>query len=300
MVLPPEQVAVAGNIQEGLNLAMAFAENLEEGSSLVFYNLPALLRFQLSGSASNEVKEVRFTAPTAIAEGAAFYMDEEGMPVRYPNYFVGDSPSNTVTLKGSFEEGQEYYIALWPKELAGFEMTFSDSNGNVVTPVNNAFGTKWGASSYGDMRADDARVFNFVSANCPDIVSGVHSINEVPIVLIVNDARYAGRAWLWNTGRSYCMIPFSYSGGNIVWIYPKLTATSETDPAGGCHETTPEEYAVMGRYSPGDLSSFSFDSWLEKDVTIDPVRDLPTRSEWTFDPPVAPTAYPAPPGFVEE
>lgn len=551
MVIPPVQEAVPGGFAEGTNLAMAFADNLQEGSTLVFHNLPALLKFQLSGETVRDLREVRFTAPTAIAEGAVIYRGDDGMPTFFPHYFVGDSPSNTVTLTGVFEPGRDYYIALWPKEVAGFEMTFSDGaghsttlrssktiqfrrsvitdfgtialgdeftgakpvsmepelyrratagtkpvtvavvpegfqehelpqyerlarsaidklldtepyrsyadrfnvyilkvasaesgasvtdgNGNVIQPVNSYFGVRWGADSYGDMRADDNKVFNFVSANCPDIVSGIHSINEVPIVMIVNDSRYAGRAWFWNTGRSYCMIPFAYSGGNICWTYPQNTPSSEMNPSGGCHETTSEEYAVVGRYSPGDwqnlvvhefghsfarlsdeywkdpttanatqirqrqnwsipyglnisatyanppwqefldrrealmaqderygrigtfqggatymygawrservsgmmdnrqyfsawdrylivkrimtlsgdLASFSFDSWLAKDVNIDPIRDLPIRSGWALDPALSPYDFeramrsmgvtpvgpPAPPGFVEE
>ena len=555
MVLPPEQEAVTGGIAEGVNLAMAFSDHLNEGSSLTFYNLPALLKYRLSGDLVDNLREIRLTAPTSIAGGASFRIDDEGIPVMYSYRLKEDTndcpSSNTVTLTGSFEPGQDYYIALWPKEVEGFEMTFSDGegnyttlrssktthfrrsgitdfgtielgnefvgakpvsmdpelyheatagtkpvtiafipegfqeqelplyerlarsaidklldtepyrsyadrfnayilkvasaesgagvtdgNGNVVTPVNNYFGTKWGESSYGDMRADDNKVFNFVSTNCPDIQAGLHTINEVPIIMLVNDSRYAGISWFWNTGRSYCMIPFVYSGGNLCWTYPLNTPSSETDPSGGCHETTQEEYAVVGRFSPGDwrnavvhefghsfarlsdeywkdpttadatkirqrqnwsvpyglnisasysnppwqdflerreelmalderygrigvfqggatymygawrservsgmmdnrqyfsawdrylivqrimtlsgdLASFSFDNWLAKDVTIDPVRDLPTRSDWVLDPSLRPYDFEramrsmgiipvgplAPPGFVEE
>lgn len=551
VVLPPEQEAVAGNVAEGLISSVAYSELLEEGQILAFYNLPALLKFRLSGTAASRVREVRISAPTSIAEGAPFYWGEESVPEMYPWRFTVDTPTNSITLSGSFEEGADYYIALWPKVVEGFEMTFSDGegnyttrrssktirfrrsiitdfgtidlgdkftgaspvsmepllykeamagtkpvtiavipegfqehelplyerlaksainklfdtepyksyedyfnvyilkvasqgsganvtdgNGNIITNSGCYFGTGWGANSYGDMRANDNKVFNFVSANCPDIVSGIHTIDEVPIVMVVNDTRYAGRTWYWNAGRSYCMIPFAYSGGNNLWAYAKMTPNSETDASAGCHETTAEEYAEVGRYIPGDwrnimvhefghtfarladeywsegttantteirryqqwavpsylnvstsyvnppwqeflnrreelmerdprygrigvfqggatymygcwrserasgmmdnrqyfsawqrylivkrimtlsgdLASFSFDSWLAKDVTIDPVRDLETRSAWEMDPSVGPydfetgmrlmgitpVGYPAPPGIVEE
>ena len=555
LTLPSMQDPVAGSFSPGTNLAMAYSPNMHEGTGLLFYNLPALLKFRMAGALVNGIREIRFSAPTSIAGGGTFHIGDDGYPTLCSYRVKQDNhespPSNTVTLTGVFEPGQDYYIALWPKEVAGFEMTFSDGegnyttlrssktiqfrrsvitdfgtialgdeftgakpvsmdpelyrrasagtkpvtvavvpegfqehelpqyerlarsaidklldtepyrsyadrfnvyilkaasaesgasvtdgNGNVIQPVNSYFGVRWGADSYGDMRADDNTVFNFVSGNCPDIQSGIHPIDEVPVIILVNDSRYAGRTWCWNTGRSYCMIPFTYSGGNICWIYPKDTPSSETDPSGGCHETTPEEYAVVGRYSPGDwrntvvhefghsfarlmdeywsdpttanatqirqqqtwpvpfglnisanyanppwqefldrrealmaqderygrigtfqggatymygawrcervsgmmdnrqyfsawdrylivkrimtlsgdLASFSFDSWLAKDVTIDPVRDLPTRSDWALDPALSPYDFeramrsmgvtpvgpPAPPGFVEE
>ena len=47
-----------------------------------------------------------------------------------------------------------------------------------------------------------------------------------------------------------------------------------------------DRYLIVKRIMTlsGDSSSFSFDSWLARDVTIDSVRDLGTRSGWALDP----------------
>ena len=151
-----------------------------------------------------------------------------------------------------FRSYREYFNA-WilkvPSAESGAGIT--DGNGHVVTPVNNYFGTKWGESSYDDMRAVDDRVFNFVTANCPDIIDRVHTINEVPVLIIVNDPRHAGRTWFWDTGKAYCMVPFM-NGRSVRWRYPKAVPNSESDPSAGSHETTDEEFAEVGGYSYGD------------------------------------------------
>lgn len=134
VVLPSEQEAVAGNVAEETIPSMAFAGRMEEGQTLTFYNLPALLKFRLSGTVASRVRGVSFTAPTSITEGAPFYWaDEEGVPKMFPWRFKVDIPTNSITLSGSFAAGNDYYIALWPKEVEGFEMTFSDGEGNYTT-----------------------------------------------------------------------------------------------------------------------------------------------------------------------
>lgn len=58
--------------------------------------------------------------------------------------------------------------------------------------------------------------------NCPDIMDGSHTINEVPVLMIINDERYGGIAHSTNTGKTYCMVPTT--AGNLGWGYPTSEA----------------------------------------------------------------------------
>ena len=363
--LPPVQPAMEGGFAEGLNAAMAVTGKIGAETALTFHNIPAMLKFRLSGDVVSRVKTVRLTTLGAIAGDAAVF-NNGGTPALFANRFKEDVPSQSVTLTGSFKPGVDYYMVVWPKVMEGFEMEFSDEEGHSTTlrsrktislrrstvtdlgtirleddfkgappvsmdpvlyrkasagkkPVTIAvipegftvneldqyerlakagidflfdtepyrsyadhfnvyilkvasegsggnvtdgngkvliqsgcyFGTGWGENSYGDMRADDSRVFTFVSTNCQDIREGLHSINEVPVIMIVNDSRHAGRAIIWNSGRSYCMLSTCF-GGNLCWRYPALVPNSESDPAAGYHDTTEEEYEELGRFNPGN------------------------------------------------
>ena len=371
--VPASQTAVADGVMAGSNLAFARSDSFEDGMSLTFTNLPALLRFSLAGDIVPQVKEVTLRTTSVIAGDMLIY-DAGGYPDFHPGRIKNvDTTYSSITLSGDFEAGKDYHIALWPRELSYFEMEFSDGaghgkghsntlrssqkinlgrsvvtdigaidigntfngpgtisttpvkymsategakpvsvavvpdgftlaelplyeslaksaldflfdtepyktyksrfnawilkvasnqsgagvtdgKGNVVTPVDNYFGTKWGADSYDDMRADDNKVYNYVKKNCPDIKSGIHTINEVPIIIIVNDSRYAGRAWFWSDGFSYCMIPWFFDGGSTYWSFPKIVPDSESDPETGWHYPTDADLDNWGR-SSGDWRS---------------------------------------------
>lgn len=354
------QTAVAGGVMADSNLAFARSDSFEDGMSLNFTNLPAMLRFRLSGGLAGSVKSVTLRSAIPIS-GLHMIYDKAGSPAYYPDrYAVNPYPS--VTLSGDFEADKEYNIVLWPKELLGFEMEFSDGegnysilrttdkltfhqsevidigtinlgdvwcllgsvsmdpvkylsategtkpvtiavipdgfteaelplfeslakmaldklfdtepyktyknrfnawilkvasnqsgagvtdgNGNVITPVDNYFGTKWAANTNSeDMRAaDDNKVFNFVIDHCPDIQSGINTINEVPVIIIVNDPRWGGRSWVYNDGRAYCIDPWALSGNFLTWSYPYIVPKSESNPQGGYRRLTADELASV-------------------------------------------------------
>ncbi len=99
------------------------------------------------------------------------------------------------------------------------------------TPAQQArdcyFESKWAASSYGDMAANADSVRNFVTRNCQDIVDEWHTINEVPVLMIINDERYGGICHTSSNGFSYGMVPYTYGGGRLTWSYPDYEASGD-------------------------------------------------------------------------
>ena len=154
----------------------------------------------------------------------------------------------TVEPYKSFKDLFNVYF-LWEasKEQGG---SITDGEGNIITRRNTAFGTSWGEEKYSDMDADRDKLFSFVTAHCPDIVRGDLTIDEVPIVIIVNDERYGGRAYSYATGRSFCMVPITYGGATIYNSYPtKIPITDE--PVSGDYNNyyrsrTEEDLAEVG------------------------------------------------------
>ena len=130
-------------------------------------------------------------------------------------------------------------------KVASYESgaSITDGNGNITTPVASYFGARWGQNSYGDMRADDSTVFNFVTEHCPDITDGSHAIYEVPILMIINDTRFGGMCWSYSNGRGFSMVPYTGEGGGLMWSMPSVVATTD-DPL---PEPVTEE--VVGQYA---------------------------------------------------
>ena len=120
------------------------------------------------------------------------------------------------------------YILKVASNESGANIT--DGNGNVTTPVDCYFGSKWGQGSYSDMNADESTVYGFVQDHCPDIKNGIHSISEVPILMIINDSRYGGIAHTYSNGKTYCMVPTTE--GNLYWAYPSKQASGKKAAAG--------------------------------------------------------------------
>ena len=145
------------------------------------------------------------------------------------------------------------WILLKPSKESGASVT--DGQGNIQEPVNNAFGSRWGPG-YADMAANDDDLFDFVKQSCPDILNGIHPISEVPIILLINDARYGGICHSYSNGQGFAMTPYTYEGDPIYWSYPNLTPSTADPlptPVTGeilqeySHWTTDEEYAFMGK-----------------------------------------------------
>ena len=131
--VPPTQEAVPGGVQEGLNFSAAWSASQDE--NLKFRNLMSYVRFRLSGSAVSSLKSVTFDAGKTVAGDAALYFQDGEVHFGYTSNFGTTTyeRSNTVTLSGTFVEGQDYCIAMVPASLTGgFTLTFNDGEGRII------------------------------------------------------------------------------------------------------------------------------------------------------------------------
>ena len=131
--VPPTQEAVPGGVQEGLNFAAAWSPSQED--NLTFLNLMSFVRFRLSGAAVSSLESVTFDAGQTVAGDAALYFQDGEVQFGYTSSFGTTTyeRSNTVTLSGTFVEGQDYCIAMVPASLTdGFTLIFSDGEGRLL------------------------------------------------------------------------------------------------------------------------------------------------------------------------
>ena len=146
-----------------------------------------------------------------------------------------------------FKTYKDYFniwiLYAWSNE-SGASVT--DGNHNITEYHDTFFSSSWGTDNYGDMDADKTKVFQFVSENCPDVVNGVHTINEVPILMLVNDSRYGGICWTFSDGSALGIVPYIYDGSGLAWQYPDITPVSDSDPSAGVRSTTKEEFSAFG------------------------------------------------------
>ena len=148
------------------------------------------------------------------------------------------------------------YFNVWILKVASNESgaNITDGNYNITTARDCYFGSMWGDDDkYDDMSANSDLIFDFVRKNCPDVKQGIHTLNEVPVLLIINDSRYGGICHSDYSGKGYCMVPYSYSGGKMYWSYPETEAKSYTASArnSNIRQVTDQEIQEMGQ-SIGD------------------------------------------------
>ena len=153
-----------------------------------------------------------------------------------------------------YKEYFNVYFIWAPSEQEGASIT--DGNGTITTLRNTAFGSRWGEDSYSDMTANADQVYGYASTHCPEIVKGILTIDEVPVLLLINDTRYGGIAHTTSLGRTYCQAPFTYEGDSMGWGYPSKIPNSDEPITGdfnsSFHERTQDELNEVGGYSIGD------------------------------------------------
>lgn len=141
------------------------------------------------------------------------------------------------------------YFNVWFLEVASKESGAQIWDGTPEEQNRDCyFRSNWGKDTYDSMAANADKVFAFVEDHCPDILDGTHTIEEVPVLLIINDYRYGGIAHTYSSGKTYCMAPKSYNGAAIYWTYASNGKEAQND-APGSYETrtvTTEERIALG------------------------------------------------------
>ena len=107
------------------------------------------------------------------------------------------------------------------------------------------------AISLAESDMTDLWVFDFVAENCPDVKNGLHTVKDVPILMIVNDTRYGGICISFDDGSGYCIAPYSEGGAPLRWDFPSTIAVNDADPASGLRAVTQDEAESLG-HSVGD------------------------------------------------
>lgn len=159
---------------------------------------------------------------------------------------LAKSAMNTLFNVEPFKSYKEYFN-VYIMKVASNESGARITDGTTAEQNRDCyFESAWGGSTYDDMEANDTKIRDFVKANCPDILDATHTINEVPILLIINDSRYGGICHTSSTGFGYCMAPYTDNGGRLAWSYPSLEAVSDSDPAAGVVATPDSRKAEVG------------------------------------------------------
>ena len=124
-----------------------------------------------------------------------------------------------------------------------------DEQGNIITPVDNYFGSRWPADSYSNMTANDSKVQTYIRTHIPECISGEVSVyRDVSAMLLINDNRYGGVCHVAGSGWAYCQVPFQKAGASMSWSFPKIQAVNPRDDSEGYRQTTDAERDELGRH----------------------------------------------------
>ncbi len=131
--IPTDQTAVAGNVAPGTNVSAAFSATQTE--DLHFQNIGSVLKFRLSGALVPSIKSVVLQGSSPLSGPAMVYFDSEGN-VQSTYEFGFDGTSSKITLSGSFEAGEDYYIVLGAGDQSGLTLSFVGDEGAVNKVVS--------------------------------------------------------------------------------------------------------------------------------------------------------------------
>lgn len=272
-VLRSTQIALTGDFEAGKDYFLAFCPVHVQGFNLLFHDADGKT-IRKHSTLEMTFERSRIYDFGTIALGDSFPTEDTGEGVvQYMTATQGTCPVTVCVISEGFttaelpdfvqraESAVDYLFATEPFKTyrdyfnvyflkvpsAESGASVTDGSGNITTSRDSYFKARWGENRYDDMTADGTIVYQYVSAHCPDILSGIHTIQEVPILMLINDNRYGGICHFLSDGRGYGMVPFTDAGGQLMWSYPNLQMDSDVSPELNYHQTTDEELQEMGR-----------------------------------------------------
>ena len=151
--IPTEQRATAGNFESGI--APAYAKPKQGSGDLEFEPMCGLVKFSLAGDVGN-IKSVRFEAGGQVLSGT--YSCNLLFPNTPPSNSMGSE--RHVTLTGSFEAGEDYYMVVAPCSLSGgFSFTFTRDDDSIHVKsgkIEDGYIYSWDMENFGTIDLSDA------------------------------------------------------------------------------------------------------------------------------------------------
>lgn len=159
------------------------------------------------------------------------------------------------------------------------EATSTESGADVTDlkiNKNTYFDAGWASDSYGDMKANDTKVYSFVKEHCPDIVEGKATIEQTPIIMLVNDTRYGGICHSISNGQGYCIVPTTQNADTkseaLYWEtnHGSWINTALHEGGGHCFGRLGDEYwyASTSTYPYSSISSHTWEVPFSMNLTV--------------------------------
>ena len=263
-------VSLVGNFETGKDYYLAAAPGVHDGFIMTFYNEDGTKRIKKVSSKTLTLDRSRIKDFGTINLGSA-WDDPSAGPQPYIKHTVTPYATIAVVPDGYTEAELDQYeldakagidalfntepyksykshFNVWILKVASNESGARISDGTPEEQNRDCyFESTWGKNEndYGEMRANDTKVFSFVSSHCPDIQDGIHNIKDVPVLLIINDNRYGGIAINYSSGQTYCMVPKAYNGASSFWSHPSVEAATLTSAPWDTRTVTETEMAAM-------------------------------------------------------
>ena len=267
-------IELQGTFQSGADYYIASLPCESQGFSLLFFNAAGEVMGRYSDK-TLPLRRSRITDMGTITLDGAFGEADPNV-IRYMKHSKGTRPVTLVVVGDGFmaseqdkfvsmakssidflfstEPYKSYkdYFTVYIMKAVSNESGASVTNGKgvITSPKDTYFKSAWGADSYDDMGSDTDKVWGFVASRCPEIQNGTLSIDEVPVLMIINDIRYGGRCHSSSSGRCVAHVSNIRDGAGLSWGFPDVVSDSDEAP-GNAHNTTTAERNELG-YSSGD------------------------------------------------